>query len=114
MYKLCAALVVSFIAALAALVAGIMTEARMETVLIRSAVCFVFFGVILSAGVLLVDKFNLNPLGWLGVETPVQDEADEDDGEEPVADKAAIAEEQEEAGGFVPLATDNLRHVSTQ
>lgn len=112
MYKLCAALVVSFIAALATLVAGIMTEARIETVLIRSAVCFVFFGVILSAVVFVADKFSL--LSWLSVEAPDQAETDGDSEEAPAADKAAIAEEQEDAGGFVPLATDNLRHVSTQ
>lgn len=113
MYKLCAALVVSFIAALAALVAGIMTEARMETVLIRSAVCFVFFGVVLSAGVFVADKLNL--LSRFGIEASgVAEAADDATGEEPAADETAIAEEQEEAGGFVPLATDNLRHVSTQ
>lgn len=113
MYKLCAALVVSFIAALVTLVAGIMTDARWETVFIRSAICFIFFGVVLSAVVFAVDKLNL--LSRFGIDVTTDEEkAGDNADEEPPADTAAIAEEQGDTGGFVPLATDNLRHVSTQ
>lgn len=120
--KLGASLAIGFVAAMTALIAGMMTDARMETAAIRAVKCFFLSGIMVLAASFLLEKFVLKFFG--------KSDEDEDDDEEETKDnsepkgkggnaeadvpKPAESSENDVPEGFVPLGADNLRRVSTQ
>lgn len=115
--KLGASLAIGFVAAMTALIAGMMTDARMETAAMRAVKCFFLSGIMVLAASFLLEKFVLKFF--------VKSDEDEDDTETEENSKpedgraeSEISKSAEPGGnspeGFVPLGADNLRRVSTQ
>ncbi|MCR5175930.1 MAG: hypothetical protein K6C05_03675 [Anaerovibrio sp.] len=120
MFKLGVALVFAVIAALTAMVAGLLSDARLWIVLGRAFCSFIVSGVVVYIGMVLFDK-----LGYASAIHEIEESIEEIDKEE-----AAEAKQQEsqanEAGdtpaedgesvedeNFTPLQADSLRHVET-
>ena len=121
-FKLGVALVFAAIAALTAMVAGLLSDARLQIVLGRAFCSFIVAGVVVYLGVVLFDR-----LGYASIIHEVEeslqkmDEEDEDDlyGEEEPAEDSEEEEPGEEAAesedeDFVPLQADELRHVAAE
>lgn len=125
MFKLWASLLVALLAGLTALVAGIISDARLEIALLRGLICFLGFGCLAYAGAFLFDKFELGRVILsLADEGKTAGKADgESEGDNTAhseADESQAAAEmgntdgsiaEEEAGGFVPLSSEDLRRV---
>lgn len=117
MVKLWAALLVALLAGLTALVAGIVSDARLGTALLRSLICFLGFGCLTFSGIFLFEKLDLGRflvpfIGEMakeeGVEAPPEEEASlPADGEMPDEGAAEAGSDD----GFVPLSSDDLRRV---
>lgn len=125
MFKLWASLLVALLAGLTALVAGIISDARLEIALSRGLICFLGFGCLAYAGAFLFDKFELGrvilSLADEGKTAGGADGASEGDNAAPseTGDAQTAAEAgnadgsaaEEGAGGFVPLSSEDLRRV---
>ncbi|WP_294521290.1 hypothetical protein [uncultured Anaerovibrio sp.] len=119
MFKLGAALVFAAIAGLTAMVAGLLSDARLQIVLGRAFCSFIVAGVVVYLGIVLFDR-----LGYASIihemeenmEKAAEEEEDLNGDEEPEegseADSEGIAEDENE--GFVPLQADELRHVAEE
>ena len=116
-FKLGAALVFAAIAALTAIVAGLLSDARFQVVLGRAFCSFIVSGVVVYIGITLFDR-----LGYASIIHEIEESLDkmEEEGEdleeeqdesEPPEDNAG-EEEAEEDEGFVPLQADSLQHVA--
>lgn len=128
--KLAVSVGVALLASIAALAAGMMTDARMETAALRAVKCFFISGIVVFIATILFEKVNI--LKFIFKRNDDDDEAAADDDAvaanngtiaEKAADKAAEGADKKEAvpepaetedNGFVPLGADNLRRVSTQ
>lgn len=120
-FKLGVALVFAAIAALTAIVAGLLSDARVQIVLGRAFCSFIVSGLIVYLGITLFDR-----LGYASIIHDMEeslkksdDEEDEavDDGISANEEEQAVTEEgtEAEAGdGFVPLQADALRHVASE
>jgi hypothetical protein len=118
-FKLGAALVFAAIAGLTAMVAGLLSDARLQIVLGRAFCSFIVAGVVVYLGIVLFDR-----LGYASIihemeenmEKAAEEEEDLNGDEEPEegseADSEGIAEDENE--GFVPLQADELRHVAEE
>jgi hypothetical protein len=115
-FKLGAALVFAAIAALTAIVAGLLSDARFQVVLGRAFCSFIVSGVVVYIGITLFDR-----LGYASIIHEIEESLDkmEEEGEdleeeqdesEPPEDNAGEEEAEEE--GFVPLQADSLQHVA--
>ncbi len=115
-FKLGAALVFAAIAALTAIVAGLLSDARFQVVLGRAFCSFIVSGVVVYIGITLFDR-----LGYASIIHEIEESLDkmEEEGEdleeeqdesEPPEDNAG--EEEAEDEGFVPLQADSLQHVA--
>ena len=119
MFKLGAALVFAAIAGLTAMVAGLLSDARLQIVLGRAFCSFIVAGVVVYLGIVLFDR-----LGYASIihemeenmEKAAEEEEDLNGDEEPEegseADSEGIAEDENE--GFVPLQADELRHLAEE
>ena len=119
MFRLGAALVFAAIAGLTDLVAGLLSDARLQIVLGRAFCSFIVAGVVVYLGIVLFDR-----LGYASIihemeenmEKAAEEEEDLNGDEEPEegseADSEGIAEDENE--GFVPLQADELRHVAEE
>ena len=117
-FKLGAALVFAAIAALTAIVAGLLSDARVQIVLGRAFCSFIVSGVIVYVGKTLFDR-----LGYALVihemeqsmeksETDEEVEENEDNTEAEDSQTEDVADESGTDDGFVPLQADSLRHVA--
>ena len=115
-FKLGAALVFAAIAALTAIVAGLLSDARFQVGLGRAFCSFIVSGVVVYIGITLFDR-----LGYASIIHEIEESLDkmEEEGEdleeeqdesEPPEDNAG--EEEAEDEGFVPLQADSLQHVA--
>jgi hypothetical protein len=116
--KLGASLAIGFVAAMTALIAGMMTDARMETAAMRAVKCFFLSGIMVLAVSFLLERFVLK---FFAKSAEDDDEEEAEESNEPEGGKAGAdvpkSAEPNEGGtpeGFVPLGADNLRRVSTQ
>ena len=126
-FKLGAASVCGAIAALTAIVAGLLSDARLQIILGRAFCSFIVSGLVVYIAIFLFDRLGYASIihefeeNWKNgedeEETAVGDkqeteENSEDSGE---AGEEAPQEESEfaEEGGFTPLQADELRHVAT-
>ena len=119
MFKLGAALVFAAIAGLTAMVAGLLSDARLQIVLGRAFCSFIVAGVVVYLGIALFDR-----LGYASIihemEENMEKAAEKEEGlngdEEPEEgseeDSEGIAEDENE--GFVPLQADELQHVAEE
>lgn len=127
--KLAVSVGVALLASIAALAAGMMTDARMETAALRAVKCFFISGIVVFIATILFEKVNI--LKFIFKRNDDDEAAADDDAvaanngtiAEKAADKAAEGADKKEAvpepaetedNGFVPLGADNLRRVSTQ
>ena len=108
--KLGASLAIGFVAAMTALIAGMMTDARMETAAMRAVKCFFLSGIMVLAVSFLLERFVLKFFAKSA------EDDDEPEGGKAGADVPKSAEPNEGGTpeGFMPLGADNLRRVSTQ
>lgn len=125
MFKLWASLLVALLAGLTTLVAGIISDARLEIALLRGLICFLGFGCLAYAGAFLFDKFELGRVilsladkGKAAGEADGENEGDNAAHSETGDDQAAAetgdtddSVVEEGAGGFVPLSSEDLRRV---
>lgn len=123
-FKLGAASVFGAIAALTAIVAGLLSDARLQIILGRAFCSFIVSGLVVYIAIFLFDRlgyasiiheFEENWKNGEGEEEPAvgdKQETEENSGE---AGEEAPQEESDlsEEGGFAPLQADELRHVAT-
>ena len=110
MFKIGVALVFATIAALAIAFAGLMSDARISTILLRGLAGF------LAAGVFsYITAVFLELKGWTGfdanLDLPMEEDNEEEltgDEEQEEMEEAAQAEEEEE---FTPFSAENLKRV---
>ena len=133
-FKLGAASVCGAIAALTAIVAGLLSDARLQIVLGRAFCSFIVSGLVVYIAVFLFDRLGYASIihefeeTWKeGMEKEEAGDADnqtkseESEGsgelEESEGNEAAEGSQEEfdsqENGGFTPLQADELRHVAT-
>ena len=123
-FKLGAASVFGAIAALTAIVAGLLSDARLQIILGRAFCSFIVSGIVVYIAIFLFDRLGYASIirefeeNWKkGEEEEEQadddnqetDEESEEAGEEAPQEESEFAEE----GGFTPLQADELRHVAT-
>ena len=98
------------------MVAGLLSDARLQIVLGRAFCSFIVSGVVVYIGITLFDR-----LGYASIIHEIEESLDkmEEEGEdleeeqdesEPPEDNAG--EEEAEDEGFVPLQADSLQHVA--
>ena len=121
MFKLGMSLVFAFIAAMVIMLAGLLSDARLVTVLLRCVAGFLVAGVCVWLTAMILEHQNI--IGFdKNLELPDQEEEDEPKSpEELEAEDEAAAEQQaaeaasedktEEDAGFTPLSQDNLKHM---
>ena len=122
MFKLEMSLVFAFIAAMVIVLAGLLSDVRLLTVLLRSLVGFLITGAIVWLAAVILEHQNI--VGFdKNLELPDSEVPDELKSPEELEaeDKEAAANQQEseavtedntgENTGFTPLSQDNLKHM---
>ncbi|KHM52219.1 hypothetical protein SAMN02745671_00272 [Anaerovibrio lipolyticus DSM 3074] len=126
-FKLGAASVCGAIAALTAIVAGLLSDARLQIILGRAFCSFIVSGLVVYIAIFLFDRLGYASIihefeeNWKnGEKEEEQAVGDKQETEENSEDSGEAGEEtpQEESdsseeGGFTPLQADELRHVAT-
>ena len=126
-FKLGAASVCGAIAALTAIVAGLLSDARLQIILGRAFCSFIVSGLVVYIAIFLFDR-----LGYASIIHEFEEnwKNGEDEEETAVGDKQEIEENSEDSGeageeapqeesdltedgDFTPLQADELRHVAT-
>ena len=123
-FKLGAASVCGAIAALTAIVAGLLSDARLQIILGRAFCSFIVSGLVVYIAIFLFDRLGYASIihefeeNWKNGESEEEqavgdkqetEENSEDSGEETPQEESDSSEE----GGFTPLQADELRHVAT-
>ena len=124
MFKLEMSLVFAFIAAMVIVLAGLLSDVRLLTLLLRSLVGFLITGAIVWLTAVILEHQNivgfdknLELINQEGAEDPKSPEEyeDEDAASGQAADDEAVnpgkEETSEAGGGFTPLSQDNLKHM---
>ena len=83
--KLGASLAIGFVAAMTALIAGMMTDARMETAAMRAVKCFFLSGIMVLAVSFLLERFVLK---FFAKSAEDDDEEEAEESNEPEGGKA--------------------------
>ena len=83
--KLGASLAIGFVAAMTALIAGMMTDARMETAAMRAVKCFFLSGIMVLAVSFLLERFVLK---FFATSAEDDDEEEAEESNEPESGKA--------------------------
>ena len=122
LFKLGMSLVFAFVAAMVIMLAGLLSDARMVTVLLRSLIGFFVAGVCVWLAAMILEHQNI--VGFdKNLELPDSEVPDELKSPEELEaeDKEAAANQQEseavtedntgENTGFTPLSQDNLKHM---
>lgn len=134
LFKIGTALVFAVIAALTVILAGLMANARYSVIFFRGMTGFLIAGGLVYLAGFLLERYEL-PAFWRRQqeeqsdkttvsEDTVEDEPTEEEAEAASKKVDAVSDQQEEtserkavesggADGFVPLATDGLKHVSS-
>ena len=126
-FKLGAASVCGAIAALTAIVAGLLSDARLQIILGRAFCSFIVSGLVVYIAIFLFDRLGYASIihefeeNWKNGEKEEETAVgDKQETEENLEDSGEAGEEapQEESdltedGGFTPLQADELRHVAT-
>ena len=126
-FKLGAASVFGAIAALTAIVAGLLSDARLQIILGRAFCSFIVSGLVVYIAIFLFDRLGYASIihefeeNWKNGESEEEPAVgDKHETEENSEDSGEAAEEapQEESdlsgeGDFAPLQADELRHVAT-
>lgn len=118
-FKLGAALVFAAIAGLTAIVAGLLSDARLQIVLGRAFCSFIVAGVFVYIGIALFDR-----LGYASIIHEMEEDMNKADAaeEDLYGDAEAVeasgdgaeTDQEPEDEGFVPLQADALQHVEGQ
>ena len=116
-FKLGIAVFFAIIAALTAMIAGLVSDARISIVLLRTVCSFFVTGVLVYIGAFLFEHFSYQKLikateeamDELSEEQEVQNDGDDAKAEEGENE----AEESSAENGFQPLETDGLKHMVT-
>ena len=122
LFKIGMSLVFAFVAAMVIMLAGLLSDARMVTVLLRSLIGFFVAGVCVWLAAMILEHQNI--VGFdKNLELPDSEVPDELKSPEELEaeDKEAAANQQEseavtedntgENTGFTPLSQDNLKHM---
>lgn len=122
--KMLIAVIFAVIAALTAMTAGLVADARTSIILWRAFLSFLITGVVVYIGVFLFERFGYGPLlketeeAMAELDKQPEDNQVSDEEEADALLQAASAgsgefaeEGQGEIGGFQPLEADSLRRV---
>ena len=124
MFKLGMSLVFAFIAAMVIVLAGLLSDVRLLTVLLRSLVGFLITGAIVWLAAVILEHQNIvgfdknleliDPDGPADPKSPEEYEKEDAASGQMAADEAGNSETEENsaaAGDFMPLSQDNLKHM---
>ncbi len=124
-FKLGAASVCGAIAALTAIVAGLLSDARLQIVLGRAFCSFIVSGVVVYIAIFLFDRLGYASIirdfeeNWKNGEADEAKAEDDTHGGNEELENSDVEETPQEDfvsaedGGFTPLQADELRHVAT-
>ena len=124
MFKLGMSLVFAFIAAMVSVLAGLLSDVRLLTVLLRSLVGFLITGAIVWLAAVILEHQNIvgfdknleliDPDESAEPKSPEEYEKEDAASGQSAADEAVTSETEEtsaEAGSFMPLSQNNLKHM---